>query len=183
MGEELLDYCLSLWNDIPRFVSIFVILTVFIGSVFFLKWKGINQGLKYSIWLILAGYVVIVLCSTVFYRSHAQNAGLKFVPFWSYQSYFKGEDDSLLLENIMNVIVFFPIGLMLACVLTKNSFWKAALLACVISVSIEVMQFFTKNGFCEIDDVIHNTLGCVVGYGMYYLVRNLLKRYDIKISI
>lgn len=33
-----------------------------------------------------------------------------------------------------------------------------------ISVSIEVIQLVTKRGFAETDDVMHNTVGCIVGY-------------------
>lgn len=173
MIERFLDYCLSLWDDIPRYVSLLILLIVCIGSLIFFKWKGISQGLKYCVGLILTGYVVILFCSTVFYRSHALNAGLELIPFWSYMAYFKGEDDSLINENIMNVLVFVPIGLMLACTLTKNSLWKAAILACILSVCIEAMQYVTKNGFCEIDDVIHNTLGCMMGYGLYRLLSRI----------
>lgn len=34
----------------------------------------------------------------------------------------------------------------------------------VISVSIETMQYFFHKGFSETDDVMHNTLGCMIGY-------------------
>lgn len=41
----------------------------------------------------------------------------------------------------------------------------------VISVLIEAMQYFFHKGFAETDDVMHNTLGCMIGYGMYALTR------------
>jgi len=33
-----------------------------------------------------------------------------------------------------------------------------------------------KRGFCEVDDVMHNSLGCLIGYGIYKLVRYGYKR-------
>jgi glycopeptide antibiotics resistance protein len=45
-----------------------------------------------------------------------------------------------------------------------------------ISVSIETLQFFLKRGFAEVDDVMHNIAGCVIGYGVYKLVRYGYKR-------
>lgn len=183
MNEFVWNYWVSLWNDIPHYILSTVLLIVIIGCGIFFKFRGLNEGLKYSVWLTLLGYTFVVLCTTVLFRSHSLDAGLELMPFWSYLAYFKGEDESLLLENIMNVIVFIPIGLLLAYVLVKNSFWKAVIFACILSISIEVMQLVTRNGFCEIDDVIHNTLGCVIGYGLFCLVRKLFNRYDIKISV
>lgn len=180
MNESIWDYGVSLWNDIPRYILYIVLIVVIIGSSIFVKLRGLKKGLKNSVGLMLTSYVFIVFSATVLFRSHALIAGFKLMPFWSYIAYIKGEDDSLLLENIMNVIVFIPIGLMFACVLAKNSFWKVALLACILSVSIEVMQLITKNGLCEIDDVIHNTLGCVIGYGLFRMISwRVNKNYDI----
>ena len=39
------------------------------------------------------------------------------------------------------------------------------------SVSIETMQFFLKRGFSEVDDVMHNKMGCLIGYGIYKLLK------------
>ena len=36
----------------------------------------------------------------------------------------------------------------------------------IISVSIEEMQYFFHRGFAETDDVMHNTLGCLIGWFM-----------------
>ena len=40
-----------------------------------------------------------------------------------------------------------------------------------ISASIETLQFFLKRGFAEVDDVMYNTLGCLIGCGIYSLTR------------
>ena len=37
-------------------------------------------------------------------------------------------------------------------------------MGCGISVTIEALQFFFMRDFSEVDDVIHNTLGCLIGY-------------------
>ena len=38
-----------------------------------------------------------------------------------------------------------------------------------LSVFIELLQLIFKKGFCETDDVIHNVLGCLIGYYIYRL--------------
>ncbi len=42
-----------------------------------------------------------------------------------------------------------------------------------LSFAIESTQYVTKTGFAEFDDVFHNTLGCVIGYGIYLVVYGL----------
>ncbi len=72
----------------------------------------------------------------------------------------------------MNVIVFIPIGMILGSLLRVKGSWLIALLiGCSVSVTIEAMQYFLHRGFAETDDVMHNTVGCVIGYGIYKLVR------------
>ena len=52
-----------------------------------------------------------------------------------------------------------------------NSGWLQALYALLlgacISISIETLQFFLHRGFAELDDVLHNTLGCLIGWLLY----------------
>ena len=77
----------------------------------------------------------------------------------------------------MNVIVFIPIGMILGSLLRVKGSWLIALLiGCSVSVTIEAMQYFLHRGFAETDDVMHNTVGCVIGYGIYKLVRYGYKR-------
>ena len=44
-----------------------------------------------------------------------------------------------------------------------KEFLLALMVGMGISVSIEAMQFFFHRGFAETDDVMHNTVGCIVG--------------------
>jgi len=65
----------------------------------------------------------------------------------------------------MNVIVFIPVGMILGSLLRVKGSWLIVLLiGCSISVTIEALQFWFMKGFSEVDDVMHNTVGCIVGY-------------------
>lgn len=35
---------------------------------------------------------------------------------------------------------------------------------------MEAMQYFFHRGFAETDDVMHNTLGCILGYSLWLMV-------------
>ncbi len=78
----------------------------------------------------------------------------------------------------MNVVVFMPVGILLGFMFQvscfKMTWWKALLIGLCISVTIETLQFYFMKGFSELDDVMHNTLGCVVGYMIFAIVRLLM---------
>lgn len=46
----------------------------------------------------------------------------------------------------------------------QGSWMIVTIIGCSISISIEVMQFVYRLGFAEVDDVMHNIIGCVLGY-------------------
>lgn len=48
----------------------------------------------------------------------------------------------------------------------------------VISVSIEAMQYFFHKGFSETDDVMHNAMGCMIGWFMVKSLRLMVKGYN-----
>lgn len=78
----------------------------------------------------------------------------------------------------MSVMVFIPVGLLLGISFSSVSSPRAILIGACLSVGIESLQFIFLRGFSEFDDVMHNTLGCVMGYGLFRLLSRLTtKRY------
>ena len=80
------------------------------------------------------------------------------LPFHSYVEILKG-NRQFLLENIGNVVLFIPLGVALKYGGMKDV-KKAGFFA---SLLIEVLQFTFALGTFECDDLIHNTLGVVIG--------------------
>ena len=163
MWQDFLSYWNSLWEVIPIWryeVGLFVFL---IGMVICLKIWGFRKGFRFNIGLLLIEYVVLIYCTTVFSR-RTTVLQYNFMPFWSYFSYFGGENDRLLMENIMNVVVFVPVGLLAGVAFRGMKWMKVMVTGLGLSIGIEVMQFVFRKGFSEVDDVIHNTFGCMIGY-------------------
>lgn len=70
--------------------------------------------------------------------------------------------------NFMNVALFYPAGLLSASLLPDKwprlqKILSAAILFALFSAVIEYTQFFCALGKPEVDDVIHNTLGAILG--------------------
>lgn len=43
---------------------------------------------------------------------------------------------------------------------------------------IEILQLVTSRGLMEFDDVIHNCIGTVFGFGVMMIVRRLIQRRE-----
>ena len=166
MREQFRTYIVSLYQNIPTEVYEGLLSVCCLGLVLLLVFCGIKKGLRYSLLLLLIEYVFLLFCSTVIFRSVGETRQYDFQPFWSYKAIHEGRED-LLAENIMNVIVFIPIGMILGSLLRVKGSWLVALLiGCSISVTVEALQFWFIKGFSEVDDVMHNTVGCLIGWCM-----------------
>ena len=89
------------------------------------------------------------------------------------------------LENILgNIVLFFPLGIMLPLVHDKfSSIWKVLILAMLVSSGIELLQLVSR-GFgsyrsVDIDDVLLNTFGACVGCVGFAIVRRYASENDI----
>ena len=78
----------------------------------------------------------------------------------------------LLLNVIGNAAMFIPSGIVLPFVYKRlNSFWKVLLAGIGISLCIEIIQLPFSVRATDIDDLILNTIGVIVGYGIVTLIR------------
>jgi glycopeptide antibiotics resistance protein len=75
----------------------------------------------------------------------------------------------------MNVMLFIPIGILVGGALKKKHIWNTVKIGFVLSFFIELTQLITTRGVFNVDDIIHNILGCVIGYGIFRLCHIILK--------
>ena len=116
---------------------------------------AIAAGLATKKWIpaLLIAYTLIILGETLLFRTIGYT-GYELKPFWSYAY------PEMKWEVIANVLLFIPFGFLAG----KLWGWKAIPLAAFQSFCIEAVQLTLHLGFFEIDDVIHNTVGAVIGY-------------------
>ena len=177
MREQFRQYIINLYQDIPQEVYEGLLSIFCIGLVVFIVWKGFKAGLRYSSVLLLIEYIFLLLCSTAIFRATGEARQYDFHPFWSY------DRPELLIENIMNVIVFIPVGMILGSLLRVKGSWLVALLiGSSISISIEALQFWFMKGFSELDDVMHNTVGCIMGYIIYSILVRIFINTKLKLD-
>jgi len=75
-----------------------------------------------------------------------------------------------LINLIGNIAVFIPLGYYLPHIFRRvRHFGLFLLFHTEIIVFIELIQLFTLLGVCDVDDLILNTLGGIIGYSLYLL--------------
>ena len=176
MQEEFRRYIISLYKDIPQEVYEGLLSVFCLGVVLFIAFKGIRTGFRWPSVLLLIEYIFLLFCSTVIFRPTGETRQYDFHPFWSY------DRPDLLVENIMNVVVFIPVGLLLGSAFKQMTWWKALLIGCSISISIQSLQFWFMKGFSEVDDVMHNTVGCIIGYIIYSILVRIFTNTKLKLD-
>ena len=107
-------------------------------------------------------------------------SSVNFVPFRTIQWFLTvGEktSDQYLLQHAFvnltgNVLLFIPLGIFLPGLWKGlRSFWKLLLCLTGLILSVEMLQLLTLLGSCDIDDLILNLFGAMVGYGLWKLGR------------
>ena len=105
--------------------------------------------------------------TTVLSRKVSENQGYNLHPFWSYKSFQESGDKVLARQIVLNVLMFVPVGLLFGLSFRSAKWWHAVLVGFALSFSIEMLQYLLHRGFAEFDDVFHNTVGFLVGFGIY----------------
>lgn len=70
-----------------------------------------------------------------------------------------------------NVIWFIPMGFLLPIIGKTFDFKMTLGIGFVASLWIELIQYVLVVGICDVDDMIFNTLGCLIGYCCYKVAK------------
>ena len=170
MTDLFLTYIRNRIQDVPWYVYVLLLLFFCVGAVLLTYRYGLKRSRRYlGLWL-LSEYVLLLVSSTVLFRSYNLKQKHDFRPFWSYSALLEGEH-IILPEIIMNIVVFAPVGFLLRCGFRRIKWWQVMLIGLLVSTSIEVLQLVFNRGFTELDDMMHNTIGCMAGYALFLLLR------------
>ena len=116
---------------------------------------------------ILAFYLCFVVTITIVSRNQSLNAQFNYILFWSYKAIASG-NISLIAQVFWNVVLFIPMGILLMLILTHKNKWIITIsIGIIISMTIELIQLISHRGLFEFDDIIHNSLGTIIGVGIY----------------
>lgn len=160
-------------QPLRRIVFCMILLVLLWGYIGFreknsLRWRLVNAAM-------FAAVSAVIFYMTVYTRGESPSEAI-LVPFHSFQA--AKIQPELYRSMLMNVFLFVPIGLSLPFVLGKGRLPApiTVVAACCFSAGIEYMQLRFALGQCEVDDVIMNTLGAMIGCLAHWLFRNWDRR-------
>lgn len=134
--------------------------------------------------VMLAAYVVVVLFATMWPTPLDQGYGAAIekllavlhrngVPEWF--GYNK-------LEFSANILMFVPLGFLVALLLPARAWWLALIICPALSIAIELTQAVALSArFGTITDVISNSIGALVGVFLAVLLRAAVYERDQKL--
>ena len=154
-------------NSIKIIKSLFIIYCI--GLIFILFLSRARIGNQFNL--------------DVFSKEHF--AMINMTPFKTIFEFLERMSNSTINRNIVivnlaaNMLMFIPMGMALPILFSEkfNKLWKTTLFVVSLVIVVEIIQFVTFCGSADIDDLILNSLGCVIGYGIIKikLLRKFLK--------
>lgn len=133
-------------------------------------------------------YVVLLLTITIF--KYVSPIGLfdndrefyrsvNLIPFKTISEYISGSVDvskSIIWDNILgNLCLFIPFGIYLLHFYKNHKAIHYIIMIVLTSIAIELIQYILSLGATDIDDVILNSLGGVIGVLLYRMIDALMK--------
>lgn len=124
-------------------------------------------------------YLMILLFLLIRFDHSGSMRSVNLIPFHSIYDYVFSDNQMLnafAFSNVLgNIVLFIPLGVYLTYfVPNKNILLNTAIIA-GLSVLVEVIQYIFAVGVTDIDDVILNTIGGLLGVLLYRLILFLFK--------
>lgn len=115
--------------------------------------------------LCIIGFVGVIVYATLLSRDTDETTrGFSPIPFITYHIA-RTQNVEYFRTAFMNVALFFPLGCLMNCLdfQRKKKWLYPAITGLMISITVEISQYIFGLGYTETDDVIHNTLGTLIG--------------------
>lgn len=129
--------------------------------------------------------IYILLLLLILFRTHHPTRSVNLIPLRGIFSFLSGNDlvsgkdssavlHAFALSNLLsNIVIFVPLGIYFTLFNNDKRIWKNVLPILITSILVEIIQFVCKLGIADIDDVILNTIGGLIGIficRVFYLI-------------
>lgn len=144
-------------------------------ETFFLeKSKRIQKGFTVSLFVIylLALTWIILFKMTFSFQELPNLRGINLIPFAGSVIVNNRID---LGEIINNILIFVPFGIYISMLKPDSTFLKKIAPTASVSLLFELFQFIFAIGATDMTDFIGNTLGGIIGIGVYFILCNIFK--------
>lgn len=144
-----------------------VIVTVTLITIRFAYLKNHRDSFCFheEFWTLVSIIYMLLLYQLVTRVDINVSSGINIVPFTEILRY--DLHSELFIYNVLgNIALFMPFGYIIASYVKPKKIWTNMLIAIIVSGTIEFVQLNIGRSF-DIDDIILNTLGCIMGFLIY----------------
>jgi glycopeptide antibiotics resistance protein len=79
-----------------------------------------------------------------------------------------GENHLITMVNLVgNIVPFMPVGFLALVIYPRMTWQKSLALAIAVGLAMEVMELVFRVGIFDVDDIILNAFGVMLGYGLF----------------
>ena len=79
-----------------------------------------------------------------------------------------------------NILIFMPYGFFISMASRERGFFKTLLYSFGLSLCVEIFQLFSKVGSFDVDDILLNTAGGVLGYLSFVVCNGIRRRHHVR---
>lgn len=79
-----------------------------------------------------------------------------------------------------NVLIFIPYGFFISMASRSRGFFKTLFFSMGLSLCVETVQLFTRVGSFDVDDILLNTIGGVLGYIIFSICNVIRRRHYVR---
>ncbi len=130
--------------------------------------------------LLTLSFIIYILClfQIVTFQDTVSWSSNNFIPFREIFRYHIGS--RLFLKNVLgNVLLFMPFGFFMPILRLRLRKWYCMLgMTFLLSLMIEITQLLTRVGSFDVDDLILNTSGGILGYLLFYIINKVRRKWN-----
>lgn len=180
----------SIISLLKEYIMLAVVLLTFLGVLFFIGYKVIYRKLmngkktinkkRLGLYSISVVYIIVVL-GAVFLNRTGLYGNTNLHLFSSYREAYNKMEISLFRNIVLNILLFVPLGFLLP--IYSNKLKKSYIVISIgflVTLAIETIQYLTRVGIFEIDDIFNNTIGTLIGYLLFMIYKNIMKKQNRK---
>ncbi|MDP9889559.1 VanZ family protein [Pseudarthrobacter enclensis] len=132
-----------------------------------------------AIFAVFALYVAFLLRLLLLSRAPGSERSINLIPFASIVKYLSSQSSGtgrVAFANLVgNILIFIPFGVYVAWLRRRATPWLTILAIVSVSVTVEIIQGLFAVGASDIDDVILNCAGGVIGIFTFRLLSSVVR--------
>ena len=167
IAEDMIEPFLYLTQGLLWGGLAIIVLTVISGLWYLMKKQILFSPIQIICMGIFVSYLYTVLQQTYYSRPPGSRHSVSLILGETWKNDIRSK--SYIIENVMMMI---PFGILLPMVLKPaECFFCCVPMGFCFSVCIEYAQFLSQRGYMQVDDVVANVSGTILGYFLFLLIR------------